>query len=178
MIVSALNSFLGKLNSQQSFSSSLLQGVLAELTSIVKMRRSVIHAYAIDVALMVFSCLWSNGRSLQDMSEVSHPWQPYHSFLPRPALRGAECHQVCQHTTTCHLSLTHFSHSHPRYKTSNPQNNRKQQHIVQSVKANLDHGDRMGLESSDVSSYDGSPIVKTWCSSSGKILFALSKAMC
>jgi len=59
VIVSPLNFFSGKLNSCQmnGFSSYLLQGVLAELTGIVKMRRSFIHAYAIDVALIIFSCL-------------------------------------------------------------------------------------------------------------------------
>lgn len=64
MVVFALNFVLGKLNSSQVNSFS---GVLAELTGIVKMRRSVIHAYSIGVLLMIFSCLsslcacWSNG---------------------------------------------------------------------------------------------------------------------
>jgi len=37
----------------------------------------------------------------------------------------------------------------------------KQPHIVRSVKANLDHGDRTGLERDDVSIYTGSAVVKT-----------------
>lgn len=128
-----------------------------------RLNRSHMKSFLFYLLQGVLAKLSSMARALQAMSEVSHP---VHSFLPLPAICGTASPGLsAQHHV---LPLPNPLQSQRSRSNKTTHKTIKKQHIMESVRTNLDDGDRTGIESGYMSSSTGSAEVRTWCSSSAK----------